>query len=179
MEQRPALVPSLTEREFRRWYWLRDELAGFARTLGVSPTGGKHELADRIADALGGRPVLVPERRVAGEQLTAPVTADTVIPVGQRSSQVLREFFRAHVGPSFRFDGAMRSFIGAGGATLGDAIEHWYATRDAAPKPITSQFELNRFTRQWHEDHPSGTREQLMADWWTYRALPTDARAMA
>ncbi len=179
MEQRPALVPSLTEHEFLRWYWLREELAGFARALGVSTSGGKHELANRIADALAGRPVSAPRRTVVGEQLAAPVSADTVIPVGQRSSQVLREFFRAHIGASFRFDGVMRSFIATGGATLGDAVEHWYATRDATPKPITSQFELNRFTRRWHEDHPSGSREQLMADWWTYRALPTDARATA
>ena len=179
MEQRPALVTTISEHEFRRWYWLRDELAAFARALGLSASGGKHELANRIADALGGRQVAEPERRSAGQQLTAPVTAQTVIPVGQRSSQVLREFFRAHVGPTFRFDGAMREFIAAGGATLGDAIEHWYATRDAAPKPITSQFELNRFTRQWHEDHPGGTRDELMAAWWAYRALPVDARAMA
>ena len=50
---------------------------------------------------------------------------------------------------------------------------------DSAPKPITSQFELNRFTRQWHADHPTGTRDELMAAWWAYRSLPTDARAMA
>lgn len=179
MEQRPALVPTISEHEFRRWYWLRDELAMFARTLGVRASGGKHELANRIADALAGRPVAEPERRSVGQQLAAPVTAHTVIPVGQRSSQVLREFFRAHIGPSFRFDGAMREFIAAGDATLGDAIEHWYATRDAAHKPITSQFELNRFTRQWHTENPSGTRDELMAAWWAYRALPTDARAMA
>jgi hypothetical protein len=179
MEPRPKLVPTISEPEFRRWYWLRDELAVFARTLGISASGSKPELANRIAAALAGRDIAVPERQPAGRQLAGPLTAQTVIPPGQRSSQLLRKFFRAHLGPSFRFDGAMRSFIATGGATLGDAVEHWHATRDTAPKPIASQFELNRFARQWHEDHPAGTRDELMRAWWAYRALPTDARAMA
>lgn len=164
----------MPESEFRRWYWLRDELAGFARQLGLSTAGGKVELADRIAARLGGRASTPPVRRTAGAQLTGALSTETVIPAGQRSSQALRAFFEAEIGPTFHFDGHMRSFISAGGATLGDAIGHWYATRDAEPTEIAAQFEYNRFTRQWHTDNPHGTREQLLADWWALRTAPRD-----
>lgn len=176
MEGRPKLDQATTEQEFRRWYWLRSELAAFARTLGVSPSGGKVELADRIAAVLGGRPPMPSQRRTVGQQLSTPVDADTVIPVGQRSSQVLREFFQARIGDSFHFDATMRAFIATGGATLGDAIQHWHATRHTPPATISSQFELNRFTRAWFAQHPKGTHAELMAAWWVHRSLPVDGR---
>ena len=49
--QRPPLTAELTGAELRRWYFLRDELAAFARRLGVSAAGGKQDLTDRLAAA--------------------------------------------------------------------------------------------------------------------------------
>jgi len=92
----------------------------------------------------------------------------------------LREFFEAELGPSFIFDRVMRSFISNGvGRTLGDAIHEWHSTRGAMPKPIAEQFELNRFTRRWHAEHPVGGRAELLAAWRVYRSLPEDARGPA
>lgn len=162
----------MPESEFRRWYWLLDELAEVARQLGLRATGGKVELAERIAARLGGRASAPLVRRASGAQLSGSLGRETMIPPGQRSSQLLRAFFEAEIGPSFRFDGHMRSFIAAGGATLGDAIDHWHGTRDAEPSEVAAQFEYNRFTRQWHAENPIGTREQLLADWWSFRSSP-------
>jgi hypothetical protein len=100
-----------------------------------------------------------------------------VIPPGQRSSHVLREFFTAEVGPSFRFDAAMRDFVANGaGKTLGDAVDHWWASRDRDAPPIGPQFELNRFTREWWRANPGGTRDELRAAWLAYRNQPADLR---
>ena len=84
-----------------------------------------------------------------------------MIPPGQRCSQLLRAFFLSAIGPSFRFDAAMREFVltANGAATLGDAVEHWQLSRQQDRK-LGRQFELNRFTRQWHVDHPTGIAEQ-------------------
>ena len=79
---------------------------------------------------------------------------------------MLREFFQEEVGPSFRFDAAMREFVASGeGRTLGAAVDHWWATRDRADAPIGPQFELNRFTRQWWRANPGGSRDELPAAW--------------
>jgi len=178
---RPALTTRLSGAELRRWYWLRSELALFARSLGVSTAGGKIELTDRLCAVLDGRQPEPPTpRRAAGAQLSGRLSDETVIPPGQRCSEQLRRFFVAQIGPSFRFDAAMRDFIGSGaGRTLGDAVRHWSTTRTVgAPPDIAPQFELNRFTRDWYQTHPSGSRAELAAAWRTHRSLPAEQRSV-
>lgn len=181
--QRPPLTAELTGAELRRWYFLRDELAAFARRLGVSAAGGKQDLTDRLAAALDGTPVPSPTKRAIGgaDQLEGELTPDTVIPEGQRCSQHLRAFFAAAIGKQFRFDAAMRSFISGHhpGATLADALDHWHRSRTRSLGRIDPQFELNRFTRQWYLDHPRGSREDLRAAWVAYRSAPADQRGRA
>ncbi|MPR00541.1 hypothetical protein GB931_21965 [Modestobacter sp. I12A-02628] len=177
-ESRPPLTPALSGAELRRWYWLRAELAPLARTLGVPGGGGKQELTDRLAAALDGRPVApAPRRGVGAARLPEPLTEATVLPAGQRCTQQLRAWFTAQVGPAFRFDGPMREFVAGGaGRTLGDALEHWHTTRARPRGEIGEQFELNRFVRAWHLQHPDGARADALAAWRAHRALPVDAR---
>lgn len=178
--QRPKLTPALDGQEFLRWYWLKDELIEFARELGVRASGGKELLASRIVAALDGAPFAEPaaQHPAGGRQLTDPVTASTVIPPGQRCSQVVRGWFIQKVGDSFRFDQEMREFFAAtdGTQTLQDALDHYRATRAQGTKPIGSQFEYNRFTRAWHEANPDGSRDELLAAWREYRSRPVDER---
>jgi hypothetical protein len=173
-ERRPPLTPALSGAELARWYWLKAELAGLARELGVPASGGKRELTARLVAVLDGRepPAPSPPPRAA-PQLTGPLSAGTAIPPGQRCTQHLRAFFAAEVGPGFRFDGAMRAFIADGaGRTLGEAVEHWHATRDRPPGEIGEQFELNRFLRAFHAEHPAAGRAEALAAWRAHRAAP-------
>lgn len=176
---RPPLDARLSGAELRRWYWLRSELAGLARALGISTAGGKAELTVRLAAALDGEPPgpSAPTRRTAAAQLTGPLGDATVIPPGQRCSQALRDYFVDRVGPGFRFDAPMREFIAAGaGRTLAEAVAHWWSSRAEAPRVIGPQFELNRFTRSWAAAHPSGSQAELRAAWQQHRSLPIEAR---
>jgi hypothetical protein len=178
--ERPALAPSLGPEEFRRWYWLKDELQAFARAQELSAAGSKDQLTERIAAFLGGAPLPPPEARPrsSGERLVPPLTIHTVIPAGHPCTQVLREFFVNALGPGFSFDAPMREFFAAndGTATLAAALDHWHATRGTAARPIGRQFELNRFSRDWHAAHPGGTRDQMLQAWKTHRSLPVDLR---
>ncbi|GIG24937.1 DUF6434 domain-containing protein [Cellulomonas denverensis] len=180
---RPALTPDLSGTELRRWYWLKEELADFARLLGVRATGSKQLLTDRIAARLDGREFAEPVRAPsgAGRQLSGPLTADTVIPPGQRCSQVVRAWLAEQAGPSFHFDAEMRAFFAAadGTRTMGDALDHWHRTRDRGERSIDPQFEYNRFTRAWRREHPEGGRAELLAAWQEYRNLPVDERGRA
>ncbi len=178
---RPALSEVVTGAELGRWYWLKAELIAHARELGIVSSGSKADLTERIAAHLDGRPAALGAVRrpsAASAQLSGPLDADTVIPAGQRASRALRAYFVDVVGPSFRFDQAMRTFITDGaGRTLGEAVDHWYGTRDRPRPEIGVQFEFNRFIRDWHRDHPSGTRAEALAAWGRYRSLPRDRRA--
>lgn len=177
-EPRPRVTEVGSGTELRRWYWLRTELQELAGALGLSRAGGKADLLERTAAALDGDPVPAPvRRRPSGRQLTAPVGPDTVIPPGQRCSQVLRAYLSAAVGPAFHFDEHMRAFVADGaGRTLAEAVEHWHRTRDAAPSDIGHQFEYNRFTRAWFAGHPGGTQEECQEAWWRHRTTPVDRR---
>ncbi len=180
---RPELAADLSVAEFTRWYWLKDELAGFARQLGVRATGSKEVLAARIAAALAGREFIEPValRRASGAQLTGMLSAATVVPAGQCSSQVVRAWMVEQIGPGFHFDAEMRAFFSEsdGTKTMQDAVEHWHATRGGAERTIDQQFEYNRFTRAWHESHADGSHEELLAAWRDYRRQPIDERGRA
>ncbi|MFD8976600.1 DUF6434 domain-containing protein [Streptomyces sp. NPDC059593] len=176
-ETRPELSAALSGDELARWYWTLAELTVFAREIGVSRSGGKVALTQRLRAALDGvAPAAAPPRtRSAGRQLAAPVNGSTVIPEGQRCSQVLREYFRREIGPSFHFDAYMRAFVAeSAGRTLADAIAHWHATRQTAAQlqEIGAQFELNRFLRDWHAEHPAGSRTEALAAWRAHRGRP-------
>lgn len=173
---RPALTEDLPAAEFGRWYWTVAELRAFAKQLGIPSTGVKTELTARIAAALGGEP-LPPAPSRQRNRLEPPLTRQTVIPPGVVLSRELRDWFVAEIGPEFHSDHHTREFLRDGaGRTLGDAADHWYATRDAPRPEISPQFELNRFTRAWRADNPDGTREELLAAWAQYRATPVDER---
>ncbi|MFJ5831407.1 DUF6434 domain-containing protein [Streptomyces sp. NPDC093089] len=180
-ERRPEPSTALSGDELARWYWTLAELTVLARELGVPRGGGKAALTERLRAALNGDvPPPPPRARPAGRQLAAPVNGSTVIPQGQRCSQVLREYFRREIGPAFHFDASMRTFVAEGaGRSLADAVAHWHATRQAAAQPqeIGSQFELNRFLRAWNARHPAGSRTEALAAWRAHRDRPRDGSA--
>ncbi|MEV7521366.1 DUF6434 domain-containing protein [Streptomyces sp. NPDC091371] len=179
-ESRPALTARLTGAELARWYWTLAELGVLAREMGLSAGGGKAAVTARLAAALDGLPAPAaapepPAARRAGRGLTAPVDGETVIPPGQRCSQVLREYFTREIGPGFHFDAFMREYIaGHAGHILAEAVAHWHATRARAaePREVGAQFEFNRFLRAWHASHPAGTRAEALDAWRAHRARP-------
>jgi hypothetical protein len=180
---RPELTPALTGAELLRWCWLKRELIDLARQLGVPSSGGKGLLTQRLAAVLDGRPVGAAPSvdRSGGVQLVGALTALTVIPPGQRCSRAVRAWFTEQLGAPFHFDAEMRALFAAadGTTTLQDALDHFQATRGGGPKPVGAQFEYNRFTRTWREQHPGGSRDELLTAWREYRRRPIDERGRA
>ncbi|MEM7340559.1 MAG: DUF6434 domain-containing protein [Actinomycetota bacterium] len=175
-DARPAPSAALSEHEFRRWYWTLEELKTLARALGVATSGRKADVTERIAAALAGRRQPSTTRATTEDVIGSTLSAATAIPPKQRATQELRRWFQAEIGPSFRFDGHMRAFLADGGGTLGDAVDHWHATRGVELPTQSDSLEFNRFTKAWHRAHPSGSADEARAAWARYRALPTDQR---
>ncbi|KOG56928.1 hypothetical protein ADK75_05685 [Streptomyces virginiae] len=180
-ESRPAPTAALSGAELLRWYWTLAELTALAREMGLPAGGGKAAVTARLAAALDGLPApaapAAPAPRRGGRQLAAPVTGATVIPPGQRCSQVLRAYFLREIGPGFHFDAFMRDYIARhAGHTLAQAVAHWHATRAQAAEPqeVGAQFEFNRFLRAWHARHPDGARSEALAAWRAHRSRPRD-----
>lgn len=172
---RPSLAPGLAPERFHDYYWLKAELVAFCRERGLPTGGAKTELVDRIAAFLIDGSVLRPQpvRRDRASPLPDTLALDTVIGSGWRSSQRLRAFFEAQVGPSFRFNQALVGFIRDGeGRTLSDALAVWRASNASGPKPLADQFEYNRHTREYGAQHPGATQADVQAAWWAKRGRP-------
>lgn len=177
--QRPALSRDLSGVELLRWYWRKDELTGFARSLGLRTTGSKETVAARVAAALDGVAFREPERTPnRASRHVGPLDGSTLMSPGQRCTRSVRDWFERQVGSSFVFDVEMRSFFrrADGTQTFQDALDHYRATRNAGRRDIDAQFEYNRFTRAWYESNPAGSREDCIQAWKAYRSQPVDRR---
>jgi hypothetical protein len=83
----------------------------------------------------------------------------------------------ATIGHRFAFDGHMRNFLASDDTkSLGQVVDHWYASRQMAPPETLPQLELVRFTKTWHLAHPDGSAAQCRAAWQLHRSLPIEQR---
>jgi hypothetical protein len=174
---RPDPDEVVTSSQLLGWYWTRAQLDQIARRLGVSKSGNKATLTQRLEHHLDGIPAREAPRPRVAPQLTPPFDPSDVVPPGQRMTRALRDWFVERVGSSFRFDFYMRAFFtDPAGRTLSDAIDLWHATRDAPAPQIGAQFEYNRFTRAFRQAHPEATRSDLLEAWQRYKDTPTHDR---
>jgi hypothetical protein len=167
---RPELNRQTTPGDFLSFYWLKDELIRFLRAQGLSATGSKAELTNRISRFLETGTVEnnAPRKTAKRTDMPATLTRQSMIGPGWRCSQELRAFFEREIGPHFHFDGVMRDFIHNGvGKTLQEAIETWEAEQrnPRQEKPIAPQFEYNRHVREYFKAHPSAPLAEAIQDW--------------
>ena len=52
MNKRPILNKNITLKDFKDFYWMKEELVAFCRKIGINSSGGKIEIANRIAKYL-------------------------------------------------------------------------------------------------------------------------------
>lgn len=109
-----------------RWNWLKDELMSFAKRLGHRAGGSNDVLAARIAARLGGRQFVEPDPapRANTAQLSGRLSAETLITLGQRSSQVVSAWILDRIGAIFRFDAAMCSFFAQSDGGFNRSSQH-------------------------------------------------------
>ena len=185
--RRPRLTRAMSLEAFRESYWLKVELQDFCRQHGLSTMGGKQEIAARIevflqtGDKLvpAASPASSPEARRFNAAAATSFTMQTRCPAGFKCTQEVRRFFVAHLGEKFRFTVTLQQHIRDNpGITFQAIADEWLRQEQRRKKgwkpEIASQFELNRFTRDFFADprNKGKSRQDCLDEWKRARARP-------
>ena len=126
---RPELERELAVNEFREFYWLKEELQTFCKEHGMSPSGSKLEITDRIAIFLDTGKIQKPMRKrssPSNKVILEELSLDTVIPKNHRCSQVVRDFFTSVI-PNFHFSTYIQNYFKDNvGGIYQDVVDAWY-----------------------------------------------------
>ncbi|MBY0221291.1 DUF6434 domain-containing protein [Mammaliicoccus sciuri] len=179
---RPELTRDLDVHNFRDFYWLKEELQSFCRENGISASGSKTELTERIAIFLDTGKIEKPTRKRSSfstETKLEELNLDTVIAENHRCSQVVRGFFQSVI-PKFHFSTHIQNYFKANaGKTYRDVVEAWYEEEERKKDPsynkqIGPQFEYNQFIRDYFADpqNKNKKREDAIKAWNKIKVLP-------
>lgn len=167
MTERPFLSTRLESQAFRNFYYLKEELCAFCRSVGLSAAGSKQELTERIARFLEtgekvGKPSVHKPKRLIQE-----ITPKTVIEKDIVCSEKHRAFFRREIGKSFTFNIAFQKWLKShAGSTYADAVTAWYEIRKAKKSdPIGKQFEYNTYICDFFADNPGKSLQEAIRCW--------------
>ena len=169
MSERPELDRKLDGETFRSYYYLKEELVDFCRKNNLPISGGKIELADRIACFLDTGKVLeasVKRKAPANVQL---IDENTIIESNIVCSEKHRAFFKEHIGAAFSFNVAFQKWLKSNaGKTYKEAIAAYYQILEEKKKgktKIDCQFEYNTYIRDFFEDNKGKTLEDAIKCW--------------
>lgn len=180
MTDRPDIARCTDAAQFRRWYYLKEELVTFARDNGIKTSGGKFEIADRVAYYLdhGAPPVVVAKAKTRSkfDWHSAVLTPETVITDSYKNTQNMRRFMQAEI-PNYKFSIPFMDWMKANiGRTLADAVaaaKQIEADKKAGKKqPNQPHNQYNAYTRAYFAHDPAGSQQQLRRLWELRRKKP-------
>ena len=161
--ERPSLNNSISIADFKDFYWLKEELHAFCRSTGISTTGGKQELADRITVYLQTGKIVKPVPKEKAKSKfdwnNAEIDLDTEITDNYKNSENVRAFMKREIGPHFHFNTAFMKWTKQNvGKTMREAITAWkqlYVSKNSKnhQTTISSQFEYNTYIRDFLADN--------------------------
>lgn len=179
---RPELKRELDVQDFLSFYWLKEELQTFCRKNGMSASGSKIEITDRIAAFLQTGEIQKPLKKRKSptyEAILTDLNLDTVITENHRCSQTVRAFFKSEI-PKFHFSTYIQNYFRENvGKTYRDVVNAWYEEQERKKDPlykkqIGSQFEYNQFIRDYFADskNKGNHREDAIKAWYEIKKLP-------
>ncbi|RWS41824.1 cytoplasmic protein [Bacillus mycoides] len=180
---RPPLTKSISLEDFQNYYWLKTELQIFCREHDLPASGSKIEISGRISHYLATDKILKNSFHQKGSKTSLSykdLSLQTIITENHRCSEEVRTFFKEKIGASFRFTVALQKFFKENiGKTYEDAITFWYEENERKKDPsykttIGTQFEYNRFTRDFFEDpnNKGKSKADAIAAWNEMKAKP-------
>lgn len=179
---RPNLTKDISVEIFKDFYWLKEELQSYCRDNGLSATGSKIEISDRIETYLRTGEIKKPIRKSRANKKIEPqveLNIDTVITENHRCSQDVRAFFETVI-PKFHFSTYIQNYFKNNiGKTYRDVVNAWYEEEERKKNPsykkkIAPQFEYNQFIRDFFADpkNQGKSREEAIEFWKEIKKLP-------
>ena len=178
---RPLLQRDISVEDFINYYWLKDELQHFCRAYGLSASGSKVDLTNRIQHFLQTGEIVKPERksRIRPSLSEQNLTLQTIITENHRCSQNVRHFFKQHI-PKFHFSTYIQNYFKENvGKTYADVMVAWHEEQKRLKDPnytkiIAPQFEYNQFTRDYFQDPANNgkTKRDAIDAWNVIKAQP-------
>lgn len=179
---RPELTNNISVQAFKDFYWLKEELQLYCRENGISTTGSKIEISDRIEMFLRTGEIKKPMRKSKVKrkpQTQGKLSLDTRITEDHRCSQDVRVFFKTAINAKFHFSTYIQNYMRNNvGKTYRDVVNAWHEEeRKKAPtykRKVAPQFEYNQFTRDFFADpknNGKGRKEAIEA-WNTIKKIP-------
>ncbi|GGN64913.1 DUF6434 domain-containing protein [Oceanobacillus indicireducens] len=186
---RPSLTKNISVQSFKDFYWLKEELQAFCRGNGLSPSGSKIEISDRIETYLLTGEIKKPARSsktTKRRELQVELSLDTVIMENHRCSQHVRAFFKTII-PAFHFSTYIQNYFKNNvGKTYRDAVNAWYEEEERKKDPsykkkIAPQFEYNQFIRDFFADpkNKGKSRKKAIEAWNEIKKLPGSNKYVA
>lgn len=169
MNNRPVLDRKLDSKTFRSNYYLKEELVIFCKENGIPVSGGKIEIADRIAYFLDTGEILPASVKRKRAAAISAIYEDTKIEADFVCSEKHRTFFKEHIGNGFSFNVAFQKWLkNNAGKTYREAIAAYFQILEDKKKgktKIDRQFEYNTYIRDFFADNKGKSLEDAIKCW--------------
>ncbi|QNM06323.1 DUF6434 domain-containing protein [Qiania dongpingensis] len=157
---------------FRSYYHRKEELVEFCRRNGLSASGGKVEITDRIAHFLDTGEILKPAAVSRKKTIDGEITDERKVESDFVCSEKHRAFFKERIGNSFTFNVAFQRWLKENsGKTYRQATEAYYRimgekkAKTKVKTEIGSQFEYNTYIRDFFEDNKGRSLKDAILCW--------------
>ncbi len=174
--ERPILNKEISLEDFNDFYWLKKELIHFCRTIGISSTGGKIEISNRIRTYLSTGEIIKQVKNTHKikskfDWANEVLTKDTLITDSYKNGENVRNFFIQEIGSHFKFNVIFMKWMKENiGKTLAEAIIEWKRIEELKKdrnylSEISPQFENNRYIRAFLKDNPDLSSKDAIKFW--------------
>ena len=174
--ERPSLNKYISLTDFKEFYWLKEELVDFCKSMGISTSGSKIELSNKIEQYLvtgknSSNYKNVSTTKSKFDWNNERLSKLTVITNNYKNTENVRLFFKTELGSNFSFDVKFMNWMKKNeGKTLNEAIEQWKRFKEIKKNKhykteIEPQFQYNRYIRAFLSDNPDLSFKEAMTFW--------------
>jgi hypothetical protein len=174
-EKRPELNGDISLKDFKDFYWLKEELVSFCKKNEIDCSGGKIEIANRIIYFLEtgkkDKQHKAQKSKSNFDWNVENLSRTTIITDNYKNTENVRRFFTAEIGTHFKFNVLFMNWMKQNiGKTLQDAADEWNRIQllkkdKNYQSEIDSQFEYNAYMRDFLKDNPSLTTKDARKYW--------------